>query len=39
MLGGLEAIENGWKQAELPLNHMFFIKDLDLKYIYPPDRL
>lgn len=39
MLGGLEAIENGWKQAELPLNYMFFIKDLDPKYIYPPDRL
>ena len=39
MSGGLEAIEDGWKQAGLPLNHMFFIKDLDLKYIYPPDRL
>jgi rhodanese-related sulfurtransferase len=39
MLGGLEAIENGWKSANLPFNHMFFIKDLDPKYIYPPDRL
>lgn len=39
MLGGLEAIENGWKHAGLPFNYMFFIKDLDPKYIYPPDKL
>ncbi|MGA1871797.1 MAG: rhodanese-like domain-containing protein [bacterium] len=37
MIGGLESTEIGWKSADLPLNYMFFVKDLDPRYIYPPD--
>ena len=37
MLGGLEQ-KDGWKNANLPLDYMMKVKDLDPKYIYPPDR-
>jgi len=37
MMGGLEGSSSGWKKANLPLNYMAFIKDLDPRYIYPPD--
>ncbi len=37
MVGGLEGSTSGWKKANLPLNYMFFVKDLDPRYIYPPD--
>lgn len=37
MVGGLEGTDIGWKAAKLPINYMFFIKDLDPRYIYPPD--
>ncbi len=37
MVGGLEGTSSGWKKENLPLNYMFFIKDLDPRYIYPPD--
>ena len=37
LVGGLEGSSSGWKKANLPLNYMFFIKDLDPRYIYPPD--
>ena len=38
MLDGIEG-KNGWKESNLPLEYMMKIKDLDPKYIYPPDRL
>ena len=37
LVGGLEGSTSGWKKGNLPLNYMFFIKDLDPRYIYPPD--
>jgi len=37
MLGGIESKQNGWKAADFNVNYMLFIKDLDPKYIYPPD--
>ena len=37
MLGGLEE-KDGWKNADLPLDYMMKVKDLDPKYVYPPDR-
>jgi rhodanese-related sulfurtransferase len=37
LLGGLEGSSSGWKKGNLPLNYMFFIKDLDPRYVYPPD--
>ena len=37
LLGGLESKQNGWKDAKFNVNYMLFIKDINLKYIYPPD--
>jgi len=38
MLGGLESKQNGWEAAGYTLNYMLFMKDLNPKYTYPPDR-
>lgn len=37
MLSGIGG-KDGWSQSKLPLDYMMKIKDLDPKYIYPPDR-
>ena len=37
MLGGIEE-KDGWKNSDLPLDYMMKVKDLDPKFVYPPDR-
>ena len=37
MVAGLEQAD-GWKKSKLPLKYMMKVKDLDPKYVYPPDR-
>jgi rhodanese-related sulfurtransferase len=36
MLDGIEG-KNGWKDSKLPLDYMMKVKNLDPKFVYPPD--
>lgn len=36
MLDGIEG-KNGWKDSKLPLDYMMTVKDLEPKFVYPPD--
>ena len=38
MLDGIEG-KNGWKESKLSLEYMMEVKNLDTKYVYPPDVL
>ncbi|MGA1868484.1 MAG: rhodanese-like domain-containing protein [bacterium] len=38
VISGIEGAKDGWKKENLPLKYMMKVKNLDPRYVYPPDR-